>query len=196
MDPVTDYLSNLQTELAQLPLSKINDVICILQEARCRGAHIFIMGNGGSASTASHFVCDLMKNTRADGMPAFKVTGLADNMAVVSAFANDEGYENIFARQLSILVQPGDIVIGISTSGNSMNVIKAIEVANLSGATTIAFTGYTGGELGSIVDLNVCVPSDNIERIEDIHLVLEHIITKVLREEAQGISTVVELLEC
>jgi D-sedoheptulose 7-phosphate isomerase len=196
MDPVNDYLLDLQTELAQLPLSKIYDVICVLQEARSRGAHIFIMGNGGSASTASHFVCDLMKNTRSDGRPAFKVTGLADNMAVVSAFANDEGYENIFAQQLSILVQPNDIVIGISTSGNSMNVIRAIEVANQVGATTIAFTGHQGGQLGAMVDLNICAPSDNIERIEDIHLVLEHMITKVLREEAQGISNLVELSNC
>jgi D-sedoheptulose 7-phosphate isomerase len=196
MDPVTDYISNLQSELAQLPLSIIYDAISILQEARCRGANIFIMGNGGSASTASHFVCDLLKNTRIEGIPAFKVTGLADNMAVVSAFANDEGYENIFAQQLSILVQPDDIVIGISTSGNSMNVIRAIELANQRGAITIAFTGHEGGKLGTIVDLNVCVPSDNIERIEDIHLVLEHMITKVLREEAQGISASVKLSGC
>jgi D-sedoheptulose 7-phosphate isomerase len=196
MDPVTDYVTNLQSELAQLPLSIIYDAISILQEARCRGAHIFIMGNGGSASTASHFVCDLLKNTRVEGIPAFKVTGLADNMAVVSAFANDEGYENIFAQQLSVLIKPGDVVVGISTSGNSMNVIRAIEVADQVGAITIAFTGHEGGQLGTIVDLNVCVPSDNIERIEDIHLVLEHIITKVLREEAQGISTLVKLSKC
>jgi D-sedoheptulose 7-phosphate isomerase len=185
MDPVDEYIANLKAELDQLPISQVKAVIGILKDARDRGSQIFIMGNGGSASTASHFVCDLLKNTRVDGFPPFKVSGLTDNMAVVSAFANDEGYENIFAQQLTVWLQPEDVVIAISTSGNSKNVIKAIETANRLGALTIGFTGYQGGELGNIVDLNICFPSNCIERIEDAHLILEHIICKVLREQAQ-----------
>jgi D-sedoheptulose 7-phosphate isomerase len=186
MDPVLAYITDLKTELDQMPISQINEVIGILNDARYRGSHVFIMGNGGSASTATHFVCDLLKNTRVDGALPFNVTGLADNMAIVSAFANDEGYENIFVQQLLVMLRPEDVVIGISTSGKSQNVIQAIEAANKVGACTIAFTGYDGGELGKIVDLNVCFPSNCIERIEDAHLIFEHIICKVLREEAQS----------
>jgi D-sedoheptulose 7-phosphate isomerase len=198
MDSIYEYITDLKAELDRTPIAQINTTIGILNDARYRGAQIFIMGNGGSASTATHFVCDLLKNTRVEGIPSFKVTGLADNLAVVSALANDEGYENIFSQQLSVLLQPQDVVIGISTSGNSPNVLQAVETANRLGAFTIAFTGYEGGQLGEISDLNVCFPSNCIERIEDAHLIFEHIICKVLREQAQsqislqGISSVEE----
>jgi D-sedoheptulose 7-phosphate isomerase len=119
MNPVTRYIRQLQTTLDELPVEQIERVIDILYEARLSGKQVFIMGNGGSASTASHFVCDLAKNTRYPGWPHFRVIGLTDNMALFSALANDDGYENVFAQQLESLVRPGDIVIGISTSGNS-----------------------------------------------------------------------------
>ena len=149
-----------------------------------RYKQVFILGNGGSASTASHFVCDLGKNTRVPGIPNFRVMGLTDNIALFSALANDEGYENVFAQQLANHLQPGDVVIGISTSGNSKNVVNAIQLANSGGAKTIGFTGFDSGELGSIVDVNLHVPSQSIEHVEDVHLVLEHLITKALREKA------------
>ncbi len=143
------------------------------------------MGNGGSASTASHFVCDLAKNTRMPSSPHFRVIGLTDNMAIFSAYANDEGYENVFAGQLASLVRPDDIVIGISTSGHSPNVLNGILLAQRMGAKTIGFTGFDGGELAHLVDLNIHVPSDCIEQIEDVHLVLEHLICTVLRDTLQ-----------
>ena len=149
---------------------------------------VFIMGNGGSASTASHFVCDLGKNTRVKGTPNFRVMGLTDNMALFSALANDEGYENAFAQQLASHIQPGDVVIGISTSGNSPNVVNAIHLANSIPAKTIGFTGFGSGKLGGMVDVDLHVPSHLIEHVEDIHLVLEHLITKELREKALGMS--------
>jgi D-sedoheptulose 7-phosphate isomerase len=96
--------------------------------------------------------------------------------------ANDEGYENVFLQQLANLIQPSDIVIGISTSGNSKNVLRAIEFANEAGATTIGFTGFDAGCLGSIVAINLHVPSNCIEQVEDVHLMLEHLITKTLYE--------------
>jgi D-sedoheptulose 7-phosphate isomerase len=140
------------------------------------------MGNGGSAATASHMVCDLAKNTRTPEAPDFRVIGLADNMPIFSALANDEGYENVFSQQLANFVQPGDVVIGISASGKSPNVVKAIELARRAGAITIGFTGFDGGRLHELVDLEIHVPSHTIEHVEDIHLTLDHVITKAIRE--------------
>ena len=195
MDPVLKYLSELQVIIQELPRDSIQRVIDTLAEGRMKGKQTFIMGNGGSASTASHFVCDLVKNTRIDGINSFRVIGLSDNMPLITAYANDEGYENVFVQQLANFVQPDDIVIGISTSGKSPNVIRAIEHANEVGAITIGFTGFDGGLLGSMVDIHVHVPSDCIEQVEDIHLVLEHLICKTLREETQNWVVSKELLD-
>jgi D-sedoheptulose 7-phosphate isomerase len=127
-------------------------------------------------------VCDLSKNTRKSHLPNYKVIGLTDNMAVLSALANDEGYENVFAQQLVSFVQPGDVVIAISASGNSPNVLKATELANQMGARTIGMTGFDGGKLARLSQINIHVPSNIIEHVEDIHLMLEHLITKALRD--------------
>lgn len=180
MNQSRKYISELHMTLDRLPVETIELVISMLHEARLSNRQIFIMGNGGSASTASHFVCDLGKNTRWRGLPNFRVMGLTDNMALFSALANDEGYENVFAQQLASFVQPGDIVIGISTSGNSSNVVNAIKLANQVGAITLGFTGFDSGQLGSMLDINIHVPSDSIEQVEDIHLMLEHLICKAL----------------
>jgi D-sedoheptulose 7-phosphate isomerase len=183
MDHVNKYFSEVKDTFDKMPIDEIDRVIRVLYNARLIGSQVFTMGNGGSASTASHFVCDLAKNTQKKDWPAFKVIGLADNIASLSAYANDNGFENIFSQQLAAFVRPGDVVIGISTSGNSINVLRAIEVAKQNSATTIAFTGFTGGRLGSMVDIHVCVPSNCVEQIEDIHLMLEHLICKSLRDE-------------
>jgi D-sedoheptulose 7-phosphate isomerase len=185
MEYIQNYLSQLQKTIDTLPKHLIVDVIAILQQARIQANQVFIMGNGGSASTASHFVCDLAKNTCRKGLPNFRVIGLTDNMASFSAYANDEGYENVFSQQLMNLIKPGDVVIGISTSGNSKNVINAIEEAQKHNVTTIGFTGFDGGRLGQIVNLNIHVKSNIIEHVEDIHLILEHIIVKMIKEQAQ-----------
>ena len=182
MDYVKPYFTTLQATLDRLATDPIDAVIRTLHEARQNGRKVFIMGNGGSASTASHFVCDLAKNTRHPDWPDYRVIGLTDNMALVTAFANDEGYENVFAQQLAMLVEADDVVIAISASGNSPNVLRAIELANSRSALTIGFTGFNAGKLGPLADLHVHVPSDCIEQVEDIHLILEHLITKALRE--------------
>lgn len=184
MDYVRSYIVELKGTLDRLPMNQINEVIAILHDARLERRQIFILGNGGSASTASHFVADLAKNTRRAGWPDYRVIGLTDNMAIFSAYANDEGYENVFAQQLANYVLSKDIVIGISTSGNSPNVLKAIELANEMGALTIGFTGFNGGNLSQLVDINLHVTSEVIEQVEDVHLVLEHLICKALREIA------------
>lgn len=181
MNVINNYIADLHQILDTLPTLDIEKVIAILHQARLENKQVFIMGNGGSASTASHFVCDLAKNTRSNGRPHFRVIGLTDNMASFSAYANDEGYENVFAQQLAGFVQPGDIVIAISTSGNSPNVIKAVELAHEKQARTIGFTGFGGGILGKLVHLNVLVASSCIEQVEDVHLMLEHLICTALR---------------
>jgi D-sedoheptulose 7-phosphate isomerase len=183
MKRVADYLSSLQQTMNELPKENIVSVIELLQAARLNGRQVFIMGNGGSASTATHFVCDLAKNTRKNGLPHFKVFGLTDNMALFSAYANDEGYENVFSQQLANLLMPGDVVIAISASGNSRNVLNAMELAKTRNATTIGFTGFDGGQLCLMVDLSIHVNSNIIEHVEDIHLMLEHMIVKALKDE-------------
>jgi D-sedoheptulose 7-phosphate isomerase len=182
MEQINNYISTIKNTINELPQDLIEEVIHILQEARMYGRQVFIMGNGGSASTASHFVCDLAKNTRKVGWPNFRCIGLTDNMAILSAYANDEGYENVFSQQLDNLIRPRDIVIGISASGNSPNVLNAIELANNRRATTIGFTGFDGGRLGKMVNLHINVNSDIIEHVEDIHLMLEHMIVKSIKE--------------
>ena len=186
MEHIQNYISTLQQTIDQLPRQLIADVVDVLQDARIRGSNIFIMGNGGSASTASHFVCDLAKNTRCEGLPHFRVIGLADNMAILSAYANDEGYESVFAQQLVNLIQPKDVVIAISASGNSKNVLNAIEEAQKHDVVTIGFTGFDGGRLGQMVNINIHVKSDTIEHVEDIHLMLEHIIVKTIKERIRS----------
>jgi len=173
---------HLQQSIDQLPKSEIARVIDLLYAVRFTGKQVFVMGNGGSASTASHFVCDLAKNTRRDGWPRYKVIGLSDNMAIFSAYANDEGYENVFCEQLANLVLPDDIVIAISASGNSKNVVDAIQYAKGQNAFTIGFTGFDGGILGTLVDINLHINSNIIEHVEDLHLAMEHMIIKCLKE--------------
>jgi len=183
MENIQNYISTLHQTIDQLPQKLIAEVINILQSARMRGSQVFIMGNGGSASTASHFVCDLAKNTRSAELPHYRAIGLTDNMAIFSAYANDEGYENVFAKQLANLIQPGDVVIGISASGNSQNVLNAIQEAKRTNITAIAFTGFDGGRLGKMVDINIHVKSNIIEHVEDIHLMLEHMIVKAIKDQ-------------
>jgi D-sedoheptulose 7-phosphate isomerase len=185
MELIQDYISNLQLTMNQLPQQLIADVIDLLQQARKKGSQIFILGNGGSASTASHFACDLAKNTRQEGLPHFRVIGLADNMALFSALANDEGYEKVFSEQLANLVRREDIVIAISASGNSKNVINAVEAAHKYEATVIGFTGFDGGLLRQLANINIHVNSNIIEHVEDIHLMLEHLIVKTIKEQIQ-----------
>jgi D-sedoheptulose 7-phosphate isomerase len=170
-------------------------VVGILQEARVSGRQVFIMGNGGSASTATHFVCDLAKNTRRDELPHFRVIGLTDNMAMFSAYANDEGYEHVFEAQLANLIDANDIVIGISASGNSGNVLNAMSLAKQHGAVTIGFTGFDGGRLSELVEVNIHVDSHVIEHVEDIHLMLEHMIVKTLKDNLTSATTTLELIK-
>ena len=174
------YFSTVQELLNKVPFAAIDQVVEALTSANQAGQTVFICGNGGSASTATHFGCDLAKRPIVAGQPRYRVIPLTDNNALMTALSNDIGYDVVFSEQLIPLVRKGDILIGISGSGNSKNVIKAVEVAKAAGATTIGFSGYDGGKLAPAVDISVHIPSFNMAMVEDIHLMLEHAICERL----------------
>lgn len=179
------YATEVKQTLDQLPWQEIQQVVDILRTAWLTNKQVFVMGNGGSAATATHMACDLAKNTVVAGMTRLRVMSLNDNMAHFSAYANDNGYDQVFAEQLSNYVNTGDVVIAISASGNSPNVLRAIERAQEYGALTIGWSGYQGGRLAQIVDLPLVIPSDKIEQIEDIHLMFVHMVTVAMRKAMQ-----------
>jgi D-sedoheptulose 7-phosphate isomerase len=168
-------------------------VIHVLMEAWRTRRHVFILGNGGSAATASHMANDLNKLTNAKGRHRFKAISLTDNVPLITAWGNDTSYENIFVEQMLNFIEPGDVVIGISTSGNSSNVLEALQVARSIGAVTVGFTGNDGGRLKNLVDHCIFIPSEHIGQQEDGHMILDHVIAFTLREMIQ--SEPVEELE-
>jgi len=180
---INSYIQDLQHVLGKLSVSEIENIYQALGRAREKGKTIFVCGNGGSASTASHMVCDLSKNVQLEGEKGLKMVGLNDNIPALTAYANDQGYKEIFEQPLKTLMSSGDILIAISASGKSENVLRAVQRANDMGGTTIGMTGYEGGNLKDIVDLCVVVPSQTIERIEDVHLIINHLLTMCLRQE-------------
>ncbi len=183
MEGIAEYLTQLQQVLGRLPLDDVQRVVETLLEGHKAGAKVFIMGNGGSAATASHFACDLTKGTITSGMPRFRVIALTDNVPLLTAWANDMSYGDVFVEQLHGLLEAGDVVIAISGSGNSESVVRAVRMAKWRGARTISLTGCGGGKLAPLTDVSVVVPSSCMEQIEDAHLVLEHSICTALRQE-------------
>jgi len=176
MENAEAYLRDVSEVLLQLPHDRIADVIAVLEQARAEGRRIFVFGNGGSAATASHFACDLGKGTVQESQPRFKVMALNDNIPLLTAYANDFGYETVFAEPLASLSEPGDVAIGISASGNSANVLRAMDVARERELVTVGLTGFQGGRLKDKVDICIIVPSDSMQQIEDAHLVILHAI--------------------
>lgn len=184
-DPVDGYLKRLEAVIRNLSRDAVWDVINVLMRAWHQRKTVFLMGNGGSAATASHMANDLNKLTLLPGLPRFRALALTDNVPLMTAWGNDASYDQIFAQQMLSFLQPGDIVIGISTSGNSPNVVEALRVAKENKAVTVAFTGRRGGKLAGMVDHLVAVPSDHIGRQEDAHMVLDHVIANVMRQLAE-----------
>ena len=180
---VPNYITDLQSAISNLSQDEIERAAERLHQARLQRKQVFVVGNGGSASTASHIVCDLAKNTRRPDLPPFRIYELADSTAVFTAYSNDEGYENAMANHLANFVEPDDVILAISTSGNSPNILRAVEVAQKAGATTIGLTGFSGGQLMPDVDMYIHVDSYCIEHVEDIHLVIGHILTTILRQK-------------
>ncbi len=184
------YLDHLTEILARIDTAAVAELVDIMWDARERGARIFFIGNGGSAATASHFANDISIGTRtADGKP-FRAVSLTDNAAVITAIANDDGYDDIFVQQLQTQMEAGDVVVAISASGNSPNILRAIEFANGNDAITVALTGFDGGRLKEIAAHGVHVPTgpDEYGPVEDAHMVLDHLIGGYLarRVRAEG----------
>lgn len=179
---INRYLENIKEVADALPREALLKMVNILEKARREQAAVFICGNGGSWATASHMVCDFGKNTRQAGKNRMIVLGLGDNVPSLTAYANDEGYDRIFAEPLLSLMQPGDVLIAISGSGNSPNVLRAVETARDLEGITIGLTGFEGGKLGQMVDHVLVVPSNSMEMIEDFHLIIDHILTICLRK--------------
>jgi D-sedoheptulose 7-phosphate isomerase len=179
---INTYLLETADLLSRIQVSAIEENISLLYKAWKQGRKVFIIGNGGSASTASHMANDLSKGAIVPEKPRVKAIALTDNISLISAWANDTSYENIFKEQLENLLGESDVVIGISASGNSPNILRAIEFAKRQGAVTIGWTGGSGGRLKDLADLAVLVPSDDVGMIEGCHMVLDHLVTSELRK--------------
>lgn len=176
------YLGELQGLLQKIPLARLAEISAALKQARAEGRRIFIFGNGGSAATSSHMACDFGKNTRSTTQGRMRVICLNDNMPTFSAYANDEGYDVVFAEPLKSLAEPGDVAIAISGSGNSPNVLAGVLTAREMGLQTIGLTGFAGGKLVGVVDLCLVVPSNSMEQIEDVHMIIDHMLTMILKQ--------------
>ena len=180
---IDKYLVQLIRVIEALPREPLLDILKQLRQAQDEKRQIFVFGNGGSAATASHMVCDLIKNTVKPDRARLKVIGLADNVPTITAYANDEGYEYVFARPLESLGEAGDVAIAVSGSGDSPNVLKGVETARRKGLATIGLTGIGGGKLKDLVDICLVVPSDSMEQVEDMHMIIDHLLTIALRSD-------------
>jgi D-sedoheptulose 7-phosphate isomerase len=179
-----DYLTGLKSVLDRLPMADLERVIQALEAAHAAGKQIFVIGNGGSAATASHMMNDLCKGTLGHKGDApwkrFKVIALTDNVSLMTAWANDTDFNHVFSEPLKNFAQPGDLLIGISASGNSPNIIAAVEVAKQIGMKVVGVTGFGGGNLAKLADVPFVVPSSDYGPVEDVHMILDHIITGYL----------------
>ena len=176
-DFAKEYLSGLKGVLDRLPLKPLDEIIRVIEQARDEGRQIFVIGNGGSAATATHFANDLGIGTRSLEHP-FRVVSLTDNLASISAIANDFGYEHIFAQQVRVLGKKGDVLVAISASGNSPNLLTAFEAAKGMGIRTVALTAFDGGKLKQVADQGIHVPTAPKEYgpAEDAHMILDHLV--------------------
>jgi D-sedoheptulose 7-phosphate isomerase len=181
------YFERFSEVLYSLPHDKIDEITEVLWQAYRQDQALFLFGNGGSAALASHSACDFGKGTVVNGNRRFRVMSLTDNVALLTAWANDQHYSDVFAEQLLPLVRQNDVVLAISGSGNSENVIRALHVAREAGARTIGFTGFQGGRMKFLCDVCVIVPSDSMQLIEDYHVAITHAVFTALRSRiAEG----------
>jgi D-sedoheptulose 7-phosphate isomerase len=170
------YLNLGRKALDTIDLAAVSQAIEWFREARDQHRGIFVLGNGGSAATASHFVTDVLKAASYGRAQRFRIISLAESIPTVTAYANDVSYESALVEQLKNFAKPGDLVMGLSGSGNSPNVLRAIEYANASGCRTIGLSGRDGGKLGAMAGLNIQVSEQHMGRIEDAHLMICHMI--------------------
>ena len=185
---IREYLNGVKKCLDCINEEKVQSVVDTILGAYTEGKSIFILGNGGSASTATHFACDLSKGTAFEGKPRLKATSLTDNVALMTAIANDIDYSAVFVEQLTNFLSKEDVVVCISASGDSPNVLKAAKYARSKGAFVVGLIGFGGGKLKELVDKAIVLPTEDYRQVEDIHLVLAHLVSREvgrrIREEA------------
>ncbi|HEY2016863.1 MAG TPA: SIS domain-containing protein [Bryobacteraceae bacterium] len=177
------YKSELLKAVESIDLEAVAQAIQLLAQARDQGRRIFVCGNGGSASMASHFATDLVKGASYGRATRFRVLALTDSLPTITAYSNDVSYECVFVEQLKNFAEPGDVVVAISSSGNSPNVLRAVEYGNSLGCRTLALSGRDGGKLGPLAQLNIQVSHLHTGRIEDLHMVILHMIGYYFMEE-------------
>ncbi|HZP63017.1 MAG TPA: SIS domain-containing protein [Terriglobales bacterium] len=186
MRPITDctsYFESLSLTIGKLPFHDMDAVVETLIDAYRNERTIYLFGNGGSAALASHLACDLGKGTVNGSDRRFRALALTDNIPMMTAWANDSKYEDIFAEQLTNFVRPDDIAFAISGSGNSPNVLLALKVARAAGAVTVGLTGFEGGKMRALCDRCIIIPSDNMQLIEDLHLCVAHSLFTCIRSK-------------
>jgi D-sedoheptulose 7-phosphate isomerase len=173
---IDTYRTSVHQAIDAIDSERVSQAIDWFRDARDAGHHIFVCGNGGSASTASHFACDIVKGASYQRDSKFRIMALTDQMPTLTAYANDVSYDAVFVEPLRNFAETGDLFMAISGSGNSPNVLRAMEYANAAGCKTIALTGRDGGKLGALAQLNIQVPVPHMGRIEDAHLIICHMI--------------------
>jgi D-sedoheptulose 7-phosphate isomerase len=180
------YITRLQTALDRVNLEVVESIVEVLEQSTKNGSRIYVLGNGGSAATASHMVNDWGTGLRRRKIINLDITSLADNTPVCTAISNDIGYENVFYMQLVGLLKKEDVVIALSCSGNSPNIIKAVDYANEIGSTVIGITGFDGGQLRRLCDISFHVPSEDSDYglVEDVHMILDHMIYSYFIEKS------------
>jgi D-sedoheptulose 7-phosphate isomerase len=175
-----NYSEGLKKALDSVAPERFEELVRLLESAYHDERQIFLMGNGGSGGTASHLACDLNKGVSFGLSQRFRVICLNDNMPTLTAYANDVSYDEVFVEPLKNFLRPGDLVIGISGSGNSPNVLKAIAHANSQGAHTVGLCGFDGGKLAGLARTPLVVPVHDMQKAEDVHLILLHVAYQIL----------------
>ena len=183
MDSIAKYHRDLADTIRGIDTGGVRQAVSLFAEARENGRTIFVCGNGGSASSASHLVCDVLKGASFGRDKKFRILSLNDNLPTLTAYSNDVGYDIVFSEQLKNFAQPGDVFLAISGSGNSPNVLRGIETATELGCKTIAMTGRDGGKLGPLAQLHLHVANSHMGRIEDAHMAMCHMIAYHFMEE-------------
>ncbi len=186
LDLIRTYLDSVSGLVMKVPPEEIQRVTDIIVDAWENDRMVFVFGNGGGSATSGHFVCDLAKGTAMPGRKRLRALSLAENVPLLTAWANDTDYTNTFGEQLCNLLRPGDVVLGLSGSGMSPNVINALRLANEAGATTVLFSGFDGGEAAKVAKESIVVPSVDMQQIEDVHLILAHIVFRCVRDHIAG----------
>ena len=184
-DCLVDYCTGLSKALENVPQDRFEEFVQLLENAYHEGRQVFFMGNGGSGSTASHIACDLNKGVSYGREKRFRVISLNDNAVTLTVYANDVSYEDVFIEPLKNFLRPGDLVVGISGSGNSPNVLKAIGYSNSHDAHTVGLCGFDGGKLAGLVRTPVLAPVHDMQKAEDVHMILLHVVMQVLHRRPQ-----------